>query len=105
MDPPHHLSLFNMAIINSWLWYKRDTNCSGIPQKNLNRFAGLHIQTAEALSFSNRSATATKPRCPSGHSPAVPPPKKKLNPSVRPCNDQRNKYANRKVALSNLHLL
>ncbi|GBO23178.1 hypothetical protein AVEN_69930-1 [Araneus ventricosus] len=44
---------------------------------------------AEDISFLNQSAAATKPGRPSGKSPAVPPAKKKLNPSVRPCDNER----------------
>ncbi|GBN33603.1 hypothetical protein AVEN_208382-1 [Araneus ventricosus] len=42
---------------------------------------------SDALSFSNQAAA--KHGLSSGNSPAVPPPKKKLNPSVRPCSDMR----------------
>ncbi|GBM96866.1 hypothetical protein AVEN_156093-1 [Araneus ventricosus] len=80
---------FNTAIINSWSRYKRDTNCSGIHQKNSIDLLDFTFRIVEVLSFSNQSAAPTKSRRLSGNIPAALPPKKKINPSARPTNDVR----------------
>ncbi|GBN78383.1 hypothetical protein AVEN_231665-1 [Araneus ventricosus] len=57
------------------------------PYEYLRGLLDFTFQLEEALSSSNQSAA--KLGLSSGKSPAVPPPKKILNPSVRPCSDMR----------------
>jgi hypothetical protein len=80
---------FNMAIINSWLEYKRDATALGIPLKNQMDLLDFTFDIAETLSFSKQLAAPTKRGRPLSNSPILPPPKKKLNPTVRPGKDIR----------------
>ncbi|GBM77608.1 hypothetical protein AVEN_135214-1 [Araneus ventricosus] len=106
-----------MTIINSWSWYKRDAYCSGILQKNQMDLLDFTFKVSY-LSFSNQCPAPPKCGYPSGNNPAVTPPKKKLNPSVRPYIDGRFDGINHmiersskqerfklwNIALSKLHL-
>ena len=79
----------NMAIINSWLEYKRDASCLVIPLKNQMDLLDFTFDIAETVSFLKQKAASNKRGRPSGNSPVIPSPKKKLNPSIRPCKDVR----------------
>ncbi|GBN72960.1 hypothetical protein AVEN_192574-1 [Araneus ventricosus] len=79
MNPLHHLSLFQYGYNKFLVMVQMRCKLFWNSSEKLNRFIRLLFQIEEVLSFSNQLAAPTKPGCPSGNIPAVPPPKKKLN--------------------------